>query len=107
MTLDEIKAHCLSLPGAEHSVKWGDDQVYTVAEKMFAVSFKCTDDAFEMLTEAGVAEPARYLARAKWVTAKLDAMPDEEWRARRTAAYTAVRSKLTKKAQAALPPFEP
>ncbi|MEO0982159.1 MAG: MmcQ/YjbR family DNA-binding protein [Pseudomonadota bacterium] len=115
MTLQEIADHCLALPGAELSIKWGDDHCYTVGEKMFAahgvssdaISFKCTPDAFEMLTESGAAEPAKYLARAKWVTAKLGAMPKEELAARLTAAYGVVRSSLTKKLQATLPPFDP
>lgn len=114
MTLEDIKSICLSLPGAALSVKWGDDQCYVVAEKMFAahgaggdeVSFKCSDDAFRMLTESGTAAPAKYLARAKWVSAKLDAFPKEEWRARLAAAYAEVRAKLPKKTQGALGPFD-
>ncbi|MEO1100641.1 MAG: MmcQ/YjbR family DNA-binding protein [Pseudomonadota bacterium] len=115
MTPDEIKAHCLSLPDAACSLKWGDDHCYTIAEKMFCahgpdgkgLSFKCTPDAFEMLVESGVAEPAKYLARAKWVTVQVEAVPDDELKARLTQAYTIVRSKLPKKTQSLLAPFEP
>lgn len=114
MTGDEIRAHCLSLPGAELSVKWGDDQVYTIGTKMFAahgtsgdsLSFKCSEDAFQMLTESGVATPAKYLARAKWVSMKMDAVPDKELKARLEVAYGIVRAKLTKKLQAELPAYE-
>ena len=40
MTPAEIKAHCLSQPGAAHVVQWGDTQVFKVAEKMFAAQAK-------------------------------------------------------------------
>ena len=113
MTPAAVKKHCLSLPGAELSIKWGDDHCYVIAEKMFAahgpkgegLSFKCSPDAFEMLVESGAATPARYLARAKWVTVEKGAMPDKELKARLTEAYALVRAKLTKKKQAELPPF--
>lgn len=114
MTPDEIKAHCLALPDAAYSLKWGDDHCYTIAEKMFCahgpdgngLSFKCSPDAFQMLVESGVGAPAKYLARAKWVTVKADAIPDEELKARLTHAYGIVRSSLPKKTQSLLTPFE-
>ncbi len=113
MTLDEVRHHCLALPGAEVVEQWGDDQVYKIAGKMFAahaatgyeLSFKCSPEAFDMLVESGAGTPSRYLARAKWVTAKLDALPDEELAARLVQAYSIVRKGLTKKLQAQLPPF--
>lgn len=114
MTPKALRAHCLSLPGAECVVQWGDDQVYKVAGKMFAVtdaavtkiSFKCSEEAFNILTESGIAEPAPYLARAKWVRVASGTMPDAELRGRLTQAYAIVRGGLTRKVQAALPPFE-
>lgn len=113
MTPAALRAHCLSLPGAECVVQWGDDQIYKVAGKMFAatdaactkVSFKCSDEAFLVLTESGMAIPAPYLARAKWVQVTPKALPAAELGQRLTQAYAIVRSGLTKKAQAALPPF--
>ena len=70
------------------------------------VSFKVSDIAYEVLTEDGRARPAPYLARAKWVQVGPEAMPEDELRQRITQAYAIVRSKLTKKLQAALPPFD-
>jgi predicted DNA-binding protein (MmcQ/YjbR family) len=112
MTPAAIRRHCLSLPGAELSVKWGDDQCYVIGGKMFAahgpkgegLSFKCTPDGFAMLTESGVATPARYLARAHWVTIVPGAMPGSELKQRLSQAYAIVRAGLPKKVQAALPP---
>ena len=55
-------------------VQWGEDHVYKVGGRMFAViapdggfSLKVSDIAFEALVESGQARPAPYLARAKWV----------------------------------------
>jgi predicted DNA-binding protein (MmcQ/YjbR family) len=77
MSPEAFDAACLALPGAVLSIQWGDDHVFKVGGKMFAVrgnavpkggiSFKVSDVAFEVLTETGRAIPAPYLARAKWV----------------------------------------
>jgi predicted DNA-binding protein (MmcQ/YjbR family) len=78
-----------ALPAAALEIKWGDERVYCVGGKMFAVAgrigemtpwylFKASDLSFEMLVETGVAEPAPYLARARWVRLKAhDALPPE------------------------------
>ncbi len=114
MTPAALRKHCLSLPGAELVVQWGDEQVYKIAGKMFVVSdpagtrvsFKCSDEAFHLLTEAGLAEPAPYLAKAKWVQVSPGAMPPAELRQRLTQAYAIVRAKLPRKVQAGIAPFE-
>lgn len=114
MTPAAFRKHCLSLPGAECVEQWGDEQVYKISGKMFAtsdkavtrVSFKCSDEAFHVLVESGVAEPAPYLARAKWVQVGPAALPEPELRQRIVQAYAIVRSKLTRKLQSALPPFD-
>ncbi|MFN3572208.1 MAG: MmcQ/YjbR family DNA-binding protein [Phenylobacterium sp.] len=104
MTPEAIEACALALPGATLSVQWGDDHVFKVGGKMFAVrgsagglSFKASDLAFEVLTEGGPARPAPYLARAKWVRFDdLDGLdPDEvaDWLA---TAHGLVAAKLTR-----------
>lgn len=113
MTPAAFRKHALSLPGAECVEQWGDDQVYKVAGRMFTatdkactkISFKCSDEAFHVLTESGAAIPAPYLARAKWVQVGSKALPDAELRQRITQAYAIVRSGLTRKVQTSLPPF--
>lgn len=100
----------LALKGATMDVQWGDDQVYKIGGKMFAVlgpagsaSFKVSDIAFEALTESGPAIPAPYLARAKWVwfadIGPLDDAEVEGWLAN---AHALIAGKLTRKARAEL-----
>lgn len=74
MTPTAFDKVCEALPGVRMDVQWGDDHVWKVGDKMFAVrgqdgsfSFKATDIAFEALTAEGPGKPAPYLARAKWV----------------------------------------
>ena len=98
----------MALPGATLDLKWGDDHCYCVGGKMFCatdgaytnLSFKASDIAFEALTETGRATPAKYMARAKWVSLhdlrKEDAAEVADWV--RTA-HGIVAAGLTKKAQ--------
>jgi predicted DNA-binding protein (MmcQ/YjbR family) len=102
---------CRALPGATMDVQWGDDHVYKVGGRMFAVygpsadsfSFKASDIAFAVLTETGPGRPAPYLARAKWVwfesLAAQDAAEVEGWL---QSAHGLVAAKLTKTARAEL-----
>ena len=101
----------MALPGTALDIKWGDDHCYCVGGKMFAatdgaytnLSFKASDIAFEALTESGRAEPAKYLARAKWVSLKdlasQDAAEVADWV---KSAHGLVAAKLPKKQRAEL-----
>lgn len=91
-------------------VQWGEDQVYKVGGRMFAVggphghcSIKASDIAFEALVEGGVARPAPYLARAKWLRfddlAAVDAAEMTGWLAN---AHALVAAKLTRASRRAL-----
>ncbi|HEX5264116.1 MAG TPA: MmcQ/YjbR family DNA-binding protein [Phenylobacterium sp.] len=111
MTPAALEKAALALPGAELSIKWGDDRCYVVGGKMFAatdgastnLSMKMTDIAFEALTETGRGRPAPYMARAKWVmfddVSKLDAAEVEGWL---KTAHELVAGKLPKKQRVAL-----
>ena len=114
MTFDEVHAFVLALPGATFDVKWGADRVYSVGGKMFAVaghegeaeprcSLKASDASFEQLVEEGVAIPAPYMARAKWVQFRsADAVSDDELRAYLRQAHALIAAKLSRKARAEL-----
>ncbi len=100
----------LALPGATKTIQWGDDRVYKVGGKMFAVqgpsgsfSFKASDIAFEMLTESGEARPAPYMARAKWVYFdKADALSPDDLASYLKTAHALTVAKLTRKQRAEL-----
>jgi len=101
----------MALPGTELDIKWGDDHCYCVGGKMYAatdgaytnLSFKASDIAFEALTSTGRAEPAKYLARAKWVSLKdlrsQDAAEVADWI---HTAHALVAAKLPRKQRQAL-----
>jgi predicted DNA-binding protein (MmcQ/YjbR family) len=77
MNIDELREICLSFAGATEQIQWGDDLVFKVAGKMFAVtplvpgynwlSLKASPESFAELTERPGIVPAPYLARARWV----------------------------------------
>ena len=113
MSPEAFDQACLALPGATLSIQWGNDHVFKIGGKMFAVrgegvghggiSFKASDVAFEVLTEAGRATPAPYLARARWVhfadLSVLDADEVADWVG---TAHALIAAKLTRKARAEL-----
>ena len=105
-----LDAICADLPGAEKSDPWGGGHdAWKVGGKMFAcigavmpgVSVKTPDvETAAMLIEAGAADRAPYFHKS-WVRLPEDVEVDEMAH-RVRASYRLVRSKLTKKAQAAL-----
>lgn len=114
MSHTAIRHHLGGLKGATLSIQWGDDHVYKVGGKMFAVmrapdakqqsiSFKAGDDSFRILTEEEGIIPAPYLQRAKWVQLdRLTRMKPAELKAYLSRAHAIVAAGLTKKARAAL-----
>jgi predicted DNA-binding protein (MmcQ/YjbR family) len=104
---------CCHLPHVTENVQWGDNLVFKVAEKIFAIAalepgdvclmFKCAAEDFADLVERPGIIPAPYLARASWVALESeDAMPAAEVRSRLRASYDLVVAKLPKKTRAAL-----
>jgi len=77
MNVDQLREICLSFAGTTEQIQWGDDLVFKVAGKMFAVtplvpgynwlSLKASPESFVELTERPGIIPAPYLARAKWI----------------------------------------
>jgi predicted DNA-binding protein (MmcQ/YjbR family) len=104
LTPKAFDAACRALTGVTMVVQWGDDHVYKVGGRIFAVggvhggvSLKVSDIAFEALTESGRARPAPYLARAKWVRFEdLDGLDDTEMRDWLASAHALVAAKLTR-----------
>ncbi len=112
MTREAIRGFCLKLPQAAENLQWGDDLVFKIAGKMFAVmglgeqgegrlAFKCSPEEFAILTEMEDIIPAPYLARAHWVSLRrLDALPPAELKKRLRDSYDLVVAGLPKKIRA-------
>lgn len=114
MDADELRKLCGGWPGVTESVKWEDDLVFCVANKMFVVtalrgphkarmSFKVDPDRFLELTDQPGMMPAPYMARAFWISiTEQDRFPRREIEAFVRRSYELVRAGLSKKLQAKL-----
>jgi len=109
MNSESVRAHCLSFPHATENVQWGNDLVFKIGGKMFAVmvleppakyvlSFKCTEEKFNELTEQDGIDPAPYMARNKWTALeRFDVLSDRELKELLRNSYQLVFDKLPKK----------
>jgi predicted DNA-binding protein (MmcQ/YjbR family) len=108
MNLDQLRKLCLSLPGVTEQIQWGDDLLFKVGGKMFAVtrlepakvwlSLKANPEHFAELTERPGIIPAPYLARAKWIALESpDAVPNAELSQLLRESYELVLAKLPRK----------
>jgi predicted DNA-binding protein (MmcQ/YjbR family) len=113
MNLDSIRALCLSFPHASEQIQWGNDLLFKVAGKMFAVmalepasvvlSFKCSDENFHELLENEGVVPAPYMARNRWVALqRFDALPSAQLAQLLRGSYDLVFAKLPKRTQGEL-----
>jgi predicted DNA-binding protein (MmcQ/YjbR family) len=85
MTIEEavalVRPHCLSLPGAEETVKWGNDIVFQLNGKMFAIvgewrgdlclTVKVGKQAMGVFLEDPRYFEAPYVGKHGWVSLKL------------------------------------
>lgn len=113
MNIDWVRGYCMSLPHATESLQWGDDLVFKVGGKMFAVlvlepapvwlSLKTTPEDFAELTERPGIIPAPYSARYHWVALETrDAVPASELKLLLRRSYDLVFEKLPRRTRSAL-----
>jgi predicted DNA-binding protein (MmcQ/YjbR family) len=113
MNIDWVRSYCMSMPHATESVQWGNDLVFKVAGKMFAVlvlepakvwlSLKCSPEEFADLVERPHIIPAPYSARYQWIALETeDALPPGELKRLLRRSYDLVFERLPKKTRAAL-----
>ncbi|MBR0701343.1 MmcQ/YjbR family DNA-binding protein [Bradyrhizobium diazoefficiens] len=108
MTPRTFETRCLRLPAVTKVVQWEGTSVFKVGGKMFALGggfaarsggymFKTSNMAYAMLIEHGLARPAPYLARAKWVQlVSNNALPDAELSTYLVQAHALIAAKLTR-----------
>jgi predicted DNA-binding protein (MmcQ/YjbR family) len=113
MNVEWVRRHCLSFPHTTESVQWGDNLIFKIGGRIYAIaslepsdvwlSFKCSPEDFADLTERPAVVPAPYLARAQWVGLEsADAVPPTELKALLRRAYELIFSKLPAKKRAEL-----
>ena len=118
MDVDQLRKICLAFPGATEQIQWGDDLLFKVAGKMFAItplipapvclSFKVTPENFTELTERPGIIPAPYLARAKWIALESrDALTPSELTPLLRASYDLVVAQLPRKTRESLAASKP
>ena len=106
MDQEQVRKYCLSLPHVTEKVQWGNDLLFQIGDKMFAVvgldakyptkmSFKCTPEKFAELIEREGIIPAPYVARYHWVALEdLDAIGQKELKDLLKNAYQLIHDKL-------------
>lgn len=113
MAMEWARRLCKSLPHATEELLWGDNLVFKVGGKMFAVipldvgghclAIKVGEDEFAELCEREGVVPAPHLARCGWIALEdEDAIGVSELKKLIRESYEKVRAKLPKKVQAQL-----
>jgi predicted DNA-binding protein (MmcQ/YjbR family) len=113
MSLDLVRRCCRSYPHVTESVQWGDNLVFKVAGKIFAIaslepgdiwlSFKCDPEDYAAMVERPGIIPAPYLARAHWVALETeDALSVAELKQGLRNSYDLVFARLPRKTREAL-----
>src|SRR5436305_15068703 len=112
MDIESTHTFCLAFPHVTEEVLWGNDLVFKIGGKMFAVigldsasdhcmSFKCTQEKFAELIERNGIVPAPYVARYHWVALEsFAALKEKELKALLKTSCERVIEKLPKKKKA-------
>ena len=117
ITTTGLQRLCNRWPGVTIDIKWGDNLVFSVGGRMFAMThadgrdggrlaFKVADERFLELTDLPGIIPAPYLARARWISVvEPRRFTTVELQALVLDAYALIRARLTKKLQSELGPL--
>lgn len=109
---DPLVEFCRGLPGATEDVKWGNDLIFSVGDKMFAgfpldggdpIGFKVDPLLFASLVGHNGVVAAPYMARHSWVhVTDRSLLPIETIQDLLAASHQAVAAGLSRKKRAAL-----
>jgi predicted DNA-binding protein (MmcQ/YjbR family) len=107
MNIEELRSFCLGLPAVTEDIKWGNNLVFSVADKMFCLAdldpplnvvFKVPEEQFEELTSTNNITQASHFARMKWVNVSDEnRFCRKEWESYIMQSYELVKAKLPKK----------
>lgn len=119
MDTESVRAYCLAFPHATENLQWGNDLVFKITGRMFAVmvldapvkyvlSFKATEGEFNELVEQDGIDPAPYSARYHWVALeRFDVLSERELKKLLRNSYDLVYDKLPKKDREQLDRLQP
>ena len=109
MNRKALEKFCMALPGTTKDIKWGNDLVFSVGEKMYCATaatgpetgfgFKVSEPLFEVITKKKGITPAAYAARYHWVHVEPGALKPKELESLIRDSYRLVAAKLSKKKQ--------
>jgi len=111
---ESVRAYCMSFPHVTEEILWGNDLVFKIGGKMFAVigldaasdhrmSLKATPEKFAELIERDGIVPAPYAARYHWVALqRFNALGEKELKSLLKTAYELIFEKLSKKVKSGL-----
>ena len=107
VNIEELRDFCLTLTAVTEDIKWGNNLVFSVGGKMFCladldtpfqVSFKVTEEEFDVLTITADIIQAPYFARMKWVKVLDEGrLSRDEWEFYIRQSYDQIVAKLPKK----------
>lgn len=108
MNIENIQDICKALPSVTEDIKWGNDLVFSIGNKMFCVvalnqspvsaSFKVRHEEFDEMCDRDGFKPAPYLARYKWVYIDdIIKMTNADWKKYIKQSYWLVKEKLSSK----------
>lgn len=108
MNIEELQSIGRQLPAVTEDVKWGNDLVFSIGDKMFFVvgldqtpvtaSFKVRDEEFDEISSRTHFKPAPYVARYKWVLIDdISKMKKADWEKYIHQSYALVKEKLPAK----------
>ena len=108
MNVEWVRKHCLTLPHTTEEILWGDDLVFKIGGKMFAlaaldemptiVNLKCDPDlALELRDRYEQVTPGYHMNKKHWNTVGIEGgIPDPELRKMIDHSYDLVAKRLRK-----------
>ncbi len=108
MSIDPVRAYCLSFPDTTEGLQWGDNLLLRVRGKIFAIlsldaapvpiTLKSTPEKVAELLEIDGIERAAYVGRYNWISlASFDVVPWSELKELIRESYELVAAKAPKK----------
>lgn len=108
MTVDQLRAIALKLPGATEDIKWETHLCFSVADKMFLVtspdmlpsnaSFKVDENNFDELVSREGFIKHKHLGRHHWVNLdNINRLTKKDWKEYIEQSYNLVAAKLSQR----------